>query len=354
MVSDGQIIGFDGRFFRARLKQGASLAVYVDEVLVDAEINHTASMEPGFTNVLIDFNLDPHRAPTPKITIKFAGTDTNVDVAPVAAGFVNQTEFARLDEKGLPAYMTRVQDLRSPPDELVDYIGGGGRSGFLLVGAWTLLNLIYFGMLNGDSRTIVDLGCGCGRAALAIAPYLTDNDRFYGYDTWKAGIDWAMQNITAFYPYMNFEWLQQEDQRGRRGYQAGRAFKLNLPADSVDTVFAMSLFTHLRLEVAAEYLREIYCILKPGGRAYITWLLTRPSDSYVESLGVINETTADGYYSVDDTYVDAYLYEERVFEVIEAAGLKVLYKQYGFWGEKPQTKFSRECQDLLIMSKPAS
>jgi SAM-dependent methyltransferase len=337
----GQIVSFDNRKLRGWVEEGAKVDVFLNDQLARLEVRYSPSRNPGFDSIVIDFEIDPRLAPTPKIVVKFAGTDSRVPVSPAASGFVNRVEFSEI-ERGLPTYMANMAHLPVPPD---DYI--------LSNGCQTFINLLYFGMLAGKNRRLLDLGCGCGRMALPLAPYLAAATHEYvGYDTWRNGIVWARENISVPYPHMRFEWLPQEDQSKRRGYQADQVFSLTEPDESIDGVFATSLFTHLRMPAVVGYLKEIFRILRPGGRAYLTWFLVTKDDDWAIEHPRVNERTDDGAYVVADTYVDAFLYENRVFDAIEALGFRTMIKEYGVWGHRPRTGLSREGQDLLLLVKP--
>jgi ubiquinone/menaquinone biosynthesis C-methylase UbiE len=106
------------------------------------------------------------------------------------------------------------------------------------------------------------------------------------------------------------------------------------------------------MPAASGYLREIFRILKPGGRAFLTFFLTNVDNPWVLRNLNITERSDDGYFVVDDTYVDAYLFENRLEQVIESIGFRIALKKYGVWGEHPRTRFTREGQDLLLAIKP--
>ena len=186
------------------------------------------------------------------------------------AGLVNPVDFSPTD---VAVYLSKIVDLPTPPQEYIDYVGGGPAQGFIQTGASVFSNLLYYGMLRGDNITIVDLGCGCGRVALALGPHLRVGDRYIGFDTWPQGLSWAEKNLTSRYPGLTFRSLPEIGQSTRGGYRADNFFPIEVDDQSVDSVIALSLFTHLRLPAVVGYLTEVFRILKPGGRAYTTFVL---------------------------------------------------------------------------------
>ena len=69
-------------------------------------------------------------------------------------------------ERGL-----RIRETPVPPQKLIDWVGGGDAHVFQTVGLLNFLQLVTYGGLRPESR-VLEPGCGCGRNARYIAPYL--------------------------------------------------------------------------------------------------------------------------------------------------------------------------------------
>lgn len=93
-------------------------------------------------------------------------------------------------------------------------------------------------------------------------------------------------------------------------------------------------------------------MLKPGGRAFLTWFLSYDGHAFVEEKVLRANKTEDGYFVTDSTYVDAFLFENKVFDAAEAAGLRIVLKRYGSWDGGVRTKKARQSQDVLLLVKP--
>lgn len=101
---------------------------------------------------------------------------------------------------------------------------------------------------------ILDWGCGCGRIARWWAPeVVAAGGRFTGSDLNPKLAAWCAANLP-----------------GR--YLANRLKPpFNLPAASMDLVYALSVLTHLTEPVARAWLAEAARVLKPGGLALLTF-----------------------------------------------------------------------------------
>lgn len=353
-MQTGLVMEFDGRYISGWIDSNSRIAVFINDTSLSTGIKLRFADE--IRHFTIDANASGQHDETPKIAIKFSGTDIFVPVAPHLEGVINPVDDSVL-RQNLPQYVSNIVDLPCPPQEFLDYIGSGaaGRRGFLQVGAINLVELVYFGMFpRGERRMLVDLGCGCGRTALAVAPMMKPGDAYVGYDTWHKGIEWARENLSSRYPTLHFFEFPADNSPRRGGYQADTTYPIDLADNAVDTVTANSLFTHLRLPAAATYLGEIYRVLKPGGRAFLTWFLSFDGHEYVEKTFGKIQKTDDGYFVTDEGYVDAYLFEDKVLEAVREAGFSVLVKRYGGWPGLGRARHPRQMQDLLVLVKPAS
>ena len=122
---------------------------------------------------------------------------------------------------------------------------------------------------------VLDLGCGVGRFAVALAGYLDERGSYVGIDISRRAIRMCRQYIGQ--PLQRFEF---------RRVRSADAAELRFPCRtaSFDFVFSNSLFTHLLPEVTENYLSEIGRVLRPGGRTFNTmFLLNRESLAQLDS-----------------------------------------------------------------------
>ena len=119
--------------------------------------------------------------------------------------------------------------------------------------------------LIAPSDTVLDLGCGIGRVVRYVAPL--------------CGTIWAVDASDAMLGYARAR-LQ-----GLPNVRFATCVGTSIPEvgdDSVDVVYSLITLQHLEREDAFALLRDVRRVLRPGGRAYITFpnLL---SDVYLDS-----------------------------------------------------------------------
>jgi SAM-dependent methyltransferase len=130
-----------------------------------------------------------------------------------------------------------------------------------------------YGGLKPEHR-VLDVGCGIGRMAVPLTPYLTGEGEYHGFDIVKRGVTWCQANITPRYP--NFHFLHSDVRN--QFYNPGGAYEASnyrfpYPDGSFDFVFLTSVFTHMYPADLENYTREIARVLKRGGRCFVTMFL---------------------------------------------------------------------------------
>ncbi|HEX7271311.1 MAG TPA: methyltransferase domain-containing protein [Casimicrobiaceae bacterium] len=112
--------------------------------------------------------------------------------------------------------------------------------------------LIGLGLQPGDS--LVDVGCGSGRLAKALASYLAAGS-YLGTDVVQELLDYARQGCPAAWRFSLVE-------------------ELSIPAadDSADFACFFSVLTHLLHEESYCYLLEARRVVKPGGKIVFSFL----------------------------------------------------------------------------------
>ena len=159
-----------------------------------------------------------------------------------------------------------------PPLSLRRWIGS--RGDFDADGRWFIDQLLHRELLAPGTR-ILDIGCGCGRLAVALArdPRVLELDLVYcGLDVDRLSIDWCRRNL----PDSGFD-FRHLDLRNRsynpRGPIDPAEYTFPFDDASYDLVIAASLFTHLLPEAMARYLGEMARLLTEGGTLWATFFL---------------------------------------------------------------------------------
>jgi SAM-dependent methyltransferase len=190
----------------------------------------------------------------------------------------------------------------------------------------------YVGLAPGMS--FLEIGSGMGRDAFQLIGELGPQGRYIGIDVQRESIVWCQKNITRDHP--NFEFVHFDAiHELHNPYGAKTTMDFPLPAAdrSIDRVALQSVLTHIFEDEVVHYLSEIARVLKPGGLAYVTFLLYSPE---IVAASRKNRLTRYGltfeHKYADGCYVDnaqfptggvAYT-EEAMHRMIDRAGLKLV------------------------------
>jgi ubiquinone/menaquinone biosynthesis C-methylase UbiE len=286
----------------------------------------------------------------PSIGVLHGGTDLRLGVVPELMGVVNTDPFNQAE-----ALCVRADNrfLPTPPQDMLEHVAGDGATptAYRAVGMFLVLDLLQLGLLADPGLDIVDVGCGCGRLATQLAPYLKDDASYVGFDTWATGVSWASQVVTLRYPRFAFELLTRSGARTREGYVGEHAYPLPVADASCDLVIASSLLTHLTYSAAVGYLTEFRRVLRPSGRAYVTFFFF---DAEAERLlsGLKLRRDEHGAYYKHRAFFDSYFREEAVSRMVREAGLRPVVKRLGHWrGERYTLRRPIGAQDLLVLRR---
>jgi SAM-dependent methyltransferase len=239
-----------------------------------------------------------------------------------------------------------------PPRRLL----GGDYDYFERVGEEYLGHFVELGGLKPGDR-VLDVGCGPGRMAVPLTRYLSSGagGSYEGFDVVPREVEWCRRQITPRHPSFRF---QVADVRNPRYNPAGATpaseYRFPFPDQSFDFAFATSVLTHLREPDAANYLREIGRVLRPGGRCMVTFFLwnTEARQQVAEGKSHYAFAHPDGHarYESLDSPEAAVAYDESwVHDRFFAGGMGIEEMRYGQWcGRKPALTW----QDLIVGGRP--
>jgi SAM-dependent methyltransferase len=251
---------------------------------------------------------------------------------------------ALLDLKSLPA---RLADpaRRAEPWAFVHNVGDGD---FAAVGAQLLRNLKDHAGLRSSDR-VLDIGCGNGRVAAQLAPFLAAGGGYVGFDLSRAGIAACRRRFHRA-AHLRFEHLDVwNGEYNAHGKLAGDEVVFPAADDSIDLAFATSVFTHMRMPAVRRYLTEAARVLKPGGRFAFTAFALEPGRERSE---VFDFQPFDATSKViDHRYPERAIGHDRgVLELAVAeAGLSLAGFWKGAWA--PPADYDGG-QDLFVATKP--
>lgn len=150
---------------------------------------------------------------------------------------------------------------------------------------------------KGSEKTLIlDIGCGTGLLALASEPHLIDNGQYIGIDVMEKDIAFCRKHYhKPYFKFIHHDLFNPTYSEHQRKEKT----KWDIEQNSADLVTALSVWTHLNEEDAIFYFKEIDRVLKPGGKAIITFFLL-DSDYYQRSYP-LRKDQASRYHNTKQT-----------------------------------------------------
>ena len=204
------------------------------------------------------------------------------------------------------------------------------------------------------SDRIIDLGCGCGRITIHLAQFLSEGSSYLGFDHSAPLVNWCLREIQPRYP--NFQFQLADIHNGGsnpEGVLSAGQIKLDSSGNDTDVVLAISLFTHMRMGDIQAYLREVYRVLKPGGRLLATYFLLNEKsiaaiDAKAATYAFVFPVDVDSRSWTKEVPEEAIAHPEaRIVEAYRNVGLNIATILYGGWTRNA----SEDHQDLVIAEK---
>jgi SAM-dependent methyltransferase len=233
----------------------------------------------------------------------------------------------------------RRRDPLLPPRRMAGMVGD---SDYLATGDEFLRHFVELGGLRPHER-VLDIGCGVGRMARPLLGHLDARGSYDGFDLVPEAIAWCRDR----YPSDRFRFALLDVHNARyhpAGRESAERARFPYPDGAFDFAFAASVFTHLLPAAAERYLAETARVLRPGGRALLTfflaekpaWRLRHPFEGALVADPALPEE-AIGYP------------EAWVRERVAAAGLAVHEPvRRGTWSGSRE---GRSFQDILVVDR---
>jgi SAM-dependent methyltransferase len=118
---------------------------------------------------------------------------------------------------------------------------------------------------------VLDVGCGAGRMAFALAPYL-EYGHYTGIDVDLRQVSACQTNSTLSAAGCRFLHVDlKSDVYNPEASAAASSLEFPFPDRSFDVVQMISVITHMLSDDVAHYASEIVRILRPGGRVFVTF-----------------------------------------------------------------------------------
>lgn len=225
---------------------------------------------------------------------------------------------------------------------------------FKELGIQSLKVLLNYTNITPDS-SVLDIGCGFGRLAIPLTRYLSAAGVYEGFDVMPEAVADCRRRIGSEYPNFGFSHLDVHN--GLYNHQSGlkaEETRFDYEADQFDLVFMFSVFSHMKPDDVAAYLKEICRVLKPGGMLMSTFFLINQHSLAAIENGNTRRTFSypcDGFFADDaDNPESAVAFEEAsVTSLVAASGLTHAGTLYGQWANR---RWALTGQDAVLCIKP--
>lgn len=148
--------------------------------------------------------------------------------------------------------------------------------------------------LREDSR-MLDIGCGCGQIASALAPSF--RGAYHGIDPDAEAISWCNAQLASRLPRFRFDFVDlYNGYYNSRGTVRPETWVMPFAGEAFDVLLLKSIFTHMTFDGVENYLREIRRILADNGRCLCSAYLLNESRSG-DVLGLRFPVTAGMVYN---------------------------------------------------------
>jgi SAM-dependent methyltransferase len=240
------------------------------------------------------------------------------------------------------------------PPRWLPLVGGGD---FHVIGDQFLKLFVELGSLS-PRDAVLDIGCGIGRMARPLTTFLDSaaGGCYEGFDVDSAAIDWCRRHISRPFPHFRFSNVDVYNAAYHPAGSSGDRFRFPYADGQFDFAIATSVFTHLMPGEARRYLHETSRVLRPGGRAFLTFfLLDREAEEGIaagraqialahpcEGGCVMDPAVPERAIGFDDGNVRRWLAESDLVSVQPF--------HYGAWSGR--TSFT-SWQDIVVVEKVA-
>lgn len=217
---------------------------------------------------------------------------------------------------------------------------------------------------TSEDLDVLDVGCGTGLLAVASSQFLGEKGRYVGLDVRADDVDFCRRH----YPSPRFQFHSVDAKNSMYNESGTTNQPWDLTDESFDMVLALSVWTHFNEADARYWMNEVSRVLRPGGKAIITFLLldelyrenvlARPgTHSRFNSTRQTRWTFDQPAYGSEDWFCPSWARTPEIAIGVSSRGLESLLADSnleleqiypGNWKDVPAVYF----QDVVVVQRP--
>ena len=205
------------------------------------------------------------------------------------------------------------------------------------------------------NHTVLDIGSGIGRTAIALTGYLNQSGSYEGFDVVERGVQWCNSRISKEYPNFNFKYVPLFNDLYNTATLKATEFIFPYPDNSIDVAFSFSVFTHMQIEEIQHYFRQIQRVLKPDGVCLSTFFLyDDTSELFISGKRDFSfPVQREGYRLMNDSVKSGNIaiQKNKLFQMLGEAHFEQVKIIDGFWKDEVRDVTKVEYQDMVIFRK---
>lgn len=247
--------------------------------------------------------------------------------------------------------LTGTRKPMTPPTMTSLLVGGGD---FHSIGNMVKEQLIETSGLN-ETSTILEIGCGYGRVAVALTKLVRPPGRYDGVEIVEKAVEWCTKEITSRYSNFIFHHADVSNLYAKcKDGRPASEYRFPFEDNTYDLVYLTSVFSHMRPNDIRGYLNEVSRVMKPHGKCFITYYLI---DNFAKNQISSQRACWDFCYDFGDFLSTNKRTPEQTIAVSELL-IRSFYKKagldinepilYGSWSKR-EKHFS--FQDAIVATK---
>ena len=207
---------------------------------------------------------------------------------------------------------------------------------------------------------VLEPGCGAGRNARFIAPFLDpERGAFAGFDVSAPSIDWAKKVITKQHSNAQFLYANIKNTLcNPSGDILASEYQFPYEDEQFDVVFLPSVFTHMDQGGFERYVTEIHRVMKLGGRLLLWFFLIdetrleRACNGEVGGYEITRLNDCSWTPTQDELREWTFYYDKQyVLETLRVAGFRPHGLMRGVWDQQQGGGIIEDYQDKILSTR---